>query len=249
MSQRGNILFLILLAVVLFAALAYAVTGSLRGGGKDASSEKTSTAAAEITQKGTLVEQAVNRMMLINNCTDTQITFDSSERNYWAPNSPASKKCHVFDPAGGGLNVPSFSESYYDPVRAGSTLWGAYVFVANPVHNVGTNCSPQYEVCAELMMIVPFLKKDVCLALNKMHGVNGIPQITGNMQMNKFSTYQNETSGGGINSGKMISGTDLTGRYSMCFEGKDNIYGTSGGYSGTDSAVGTYHYYHVLLAR
>jgi hypothetical protein len=249
MSQRGNILFLILLAVVLFAALAYAVTSSLRGGGQSASPEKAQAAAAAIVQTGSMVEQGVARMMLINNCKDTQVTFASTVVGYYAPNSPADRRCHVFDPAGGGLTIPSMDKSYYDPARSGASLWGGYVFVANPVEDIGLNCGSPYEACAELMMIVPFLRKDVCQAINAMQGITTIPQVTGTMQMNKFSTYQNETSAGSVNTGKWMGGPVMKGRHGLCVEGKDDIYGTLGNYSGSNSAVGTYHYYHVLIAR
>jgi len=65
---RGNILFLILLAVVLFAALSYAVTSSMRGGGRDASSENLQAGAAAISQYVALLRIEVQRLMLMNDC-------------------------------------------------------------------------------------------------------------------------------------------------------------------------------------
>lgn len=63
-SQRGNILFLILLAVILFAALSYAVTSSMRGGGNNAAKESAQTEASHILNYFTQIDTAVQRMMM-----------------------------------------------------------------------------------------------------------------------------------------------------------------------------------------
>ena len=62
--QSGNILFLILLAIILFVALSYAVNSGMRGGGKDAGNEKNSLSYSGILQSASLMENSLNRMML-----------------------------------------------------------------------------------------------------------------------------------------------------------------------------------------
>ncbi|GBH32909.1 hypothetical protein, partial [Sphingobium xenophagum] len=60
-SQRGNVLFLILLGVALFAALNYAVTSSMRGEGKSGSSESYELAVTQILQWATTLQHTVAR--------------------------------------------------------------------------------------------------------------------------------------------------------------------------------------------
>ncbi len=123
MQQRGNILFLILLAIILFVALSYAVNSGMRGNGKSAGSENAATAAAELQQWSTLLAQTVNRLMLVNNCKDTELSFlyDSDgdgtvETNgqdlYYNPAAPADKRCNVFDRAGGAMAMLDINRFY-----------------------------------------------------------------------------------------------------------------------------------------
>mgnify|MGYP000320069625 CR=1 FL=1 len=108
-TQRGNILFLILLAVVLFAALSYAVTQSTRGGGSDASSEKAQAQASEILNYFAQMDAAVQRMMLTGGVKDYELNFyqqTSHKFIYGASDNTncTEARCRVFDPAGGGVS-------------------------------------------------------------------------------------------------------------------------------------------------
>lgn len=66
-AERGNILFLLLLAVVLFAALSYAVTQSMRGGGNDASKEKVELEYARVNNLLVELTTTLQRMRM-NGC-------------------------------------------------------------------------------------------------------------------------------------------------------------------------------------
>lgn len=107
--QRGNILFLILLAVVLFAALSYAVTQSLRGGGNDASNEKNSVQTSDLLNYFAQLDTAVQRMMLSDNVKDYELNFFYQTASNFVmggqdnSNCTASR-CRVFDPAGGAVS-------------------------------------------------------------------------------------------------------------------------------------------------
>lgn len=97
-TQKGNVLFLILIAVALFAALSYAVTQSTRGGG-DTGSEKQALVASQILQFFSDVNVAVIRMR-IRGVDTSLITFDPLDTTVNG----------VFSPSGGGvsyLNVPN----------------------------------------------------------------------------------------------------------------------------------------------
>lgn len=73
LNQKGNVLFLILIAVALFAALSYAVTQSSRGGGS-VDNETNEITAGQILQYGTIVRFGVQRIK-ISGVDDADIEF------------------------------------------------------------------------------------------------------------------------------------------------------------------------------
>jgi hypothetical protein len=116
-SQSGNALFLILIAVALFAALSYAVTVSGRGGGT-VSKETAQLEAAAISSYLGEIRNAVTRLRLTGGCTDAQINFEGSGytdgptgpyggtvmiANNSNPSSPTNDSCDVFHKNGGGV--------------------------------------------------------------------------------------------------------------------------------------------------
>ena len=63
-GERGNVLFLILIAVALFAALSYAVTQSTRSGSGDASGETNLISSAQLTQYPAGIRTSIVRMII-----------------------------------------------------------------------------------------------------------------------------------------------------------------------------------------
>jgi hypothetical protein len=115
MSERGNALFLILIAVALFAALSYAITQSGRGGG-NISAQTALIAAGQVTEAPADIRAAVSRMVLSGVAANT-ITF-----------SGADASTNVFGQSlgGGAVNVP--------PPNAACVLndcsgWGFWYYV------------------------------------------------------------------------------------------------------------------------
>ena len=99
-SERGNALFLILIAVALFAALSYAVTQSGRGGGT-VDKETAMITAGQITQYPAGLRTAITRMIITGTPT-TSVDFDIT-----IAGADLTDSTKVFGPAGGAaVNEP-----------------------------------------------------------------------------------------------------------------------------------------------
>ena len=152
-SQRGNALFLILIAVALFAALSYAVTQSGRGGGT-VDKENAMIAAGQITQYPAGLRTAVTRMILTGTAATT-IKLDTTAT------------VGVFAPDGGG----AVSET--PPSGIGNAAAWSYSSVSGAtgfyVKDVGTNTDGTgFEALASLYDVsVP-----VCAQINKGLGLS-----------------------------------------------------------------------------
>lgn len=122
--------------MALFAALSYAVTQSGRGGG-GIDRETAALAAAQIVQRGSLIESVIDRMRIAGGCSNESISFerspfDGSDAAYVNPNAPADLSCHVFANNGGGIseididNIPGLTsaasmEEFYGGVNVSGT--------------------------------------------------------------------------------------------------------------------------------
>lgn len=95
-KNSGNILFLILIAVSLFATLSYAITGSNRTTGNTIEKEKAKLSQAEIDSYTAALNQGKSRLTLINNCSNIDYTPPADQVS-------GDKTCHMFHPDGGGV--------------------------------------------------------------------------------------------------------------------------------------------------
>lgn len=110
-KEEGNALFLVLIAVALFAALSYAITSSGRGSGT-VDKETSMVAAGTVVQYPAGLRAAVNRMLITGTpsqgVTGIDVTNVSGGVN------------QLFDPAGGGASRQPPNTAAVD---AGLTSW------------------------------------------------------------------------------------------------------------------------------
>ena len=235
-AQSGNVLFLILLAVALFAALSYAVTSSTRSGGGDASKEKIQLQANELMNFGSTVKVAVDRLRA-SGCSVNQISFDGpvtgkirkaasdSSFAYVNGSAPGNGKCNVFDPRGAGVSFPNISPGVQVASKLVSTdhnKSNIYFFNGNnQVHDVGVTTN------SELMMFAPFLTKNLCDFINQKNGISG-------SYVTSLDTNDNHPWQGTYNTWGFITGS-FTGKFSGCIE--------------KGSSTGDYYFYQVLIPQ
>jgi len=106
--QNGNILFLILIAVALFAALSYAVTSSMRTSGDNGNKESADVQAAVILQYATLVETSIERLRVLNGLAWDQVDLYNFE-------SRLTNNSSAGPPVGHNPNCLPVGNRYWQP--------------------------------------------------------------------------------------------------------------------------------------
>ena len=175
-KENGNVIFIILIAVALFAALAYAVTSSTRSG-SGTSKETNTLIASTIINKAIALRTATQRMLTSGDCQIYQINFAYSGDTssfawmYWNPYSPTDKRCHIFDfSSSGGKVSPSerVSTDWLDPTKSTNIFYGYWV--APRPRAVSTLGTSSYE----LIYILPYIKKEICDSINSKLGIKSL---------------------------------------------------------------------------
>ncbi|MGZ9108948.1 MAG: hypothetical protein ACXW4B_09035 [Micavibrio sp.] len=240
-GESGNILFLILIAVVLFAALIFAVTMSERGG-EDVNQDNVRVAAAQIIQSGVDIETAILRLRVSKGLNESEISFETPLLPAYAHAGCTTDRCRVFMPDGGQISYPRPNPEWLNRAFAGEPHFGGWLYTGTAcIPGIGNgadatcNANPQH---LELLAVLPWITRDMCVEINEklsLSPANGDPpQLTGAGWAAGGTEFT-----GAFGSGETMidAGNLLFARPEGCFEG-----------SGTPPA-GSYHYYRAILAR
>ncbi|MDY0029329.1 MAG: hypothetical protein RBR86_05225 [Pseudobdellovibrionaceae bacterium] len=164
-GEAGNVLFLILIAVALFAALSYAVTQSTRSGGGDASSETNLVNSSQISQYPAGVKTAITRMIISNNVSADELLFDPPST--FSSLVAGTENEAVFHPTGGGAIYSEAPASVMNSVGPGTWHFNA----ENEVLNIGTDGSPSTD-SADIIAFLPDVKKAICDSIHSKLGLS-----------------------------------------------------------------------------
>ena len=159
-SEKGNVLFLILIAVALFAALSYVVTQSTRSGGGSTEREKNILSSAQMTQYPTALRTSIIRMVLAGVAIEN-VKFDAPGSAGFLAVPSVSKL--VFHPQGGGATyqqAPSELASNDSPLN-----WTYNAEVSIP--GIGMDGAGGNDVIAFL----PGVSSGVCRQVNEELGI------------------------------------------------------------------------------
>jgi len=229
-KQNGNVLFLILIAVALFAALSYAVTQSSRSGG-DAGRETNLINSAVLTQFPAAVRTSVLRLVIEGVAAERQL-FD-------APDSIAAndQRVSVFHPNGGG-SIYQFAPG--DLMEDGNP--GTWSFNMNfelvGLGSVGTGLTGN-----ELIAFLPNVTEAVCAKVNE---EAEIPLITGTVNVpvtadNLTAIQENQDSAFDIST---VDNTTLTATSTPTSALDGKAFGCF-----RNTATGEYVFYNALYER
>lgn len=162
-SQGGNVLFLILIAVALFAALSYVVTQSTRSGSGSTEREKNVLSSASMTQYPTALRTAIIRMVLAGISIE-DVKFDVPATTGPFMDSYAQM---VFHPQGGGATYQVASS---DLSQNGSSTPAWSYNAEFQVPGIGIDGTGGNDVIAFL----PGISVGVCRQVNEELGITDL---------------------------------------------------------------------------
>lgn len=236
-GERGNVLFLILIAVALFAALSYAVTQSTRSGAGDTASETNLISSAQLTQYPAGIRTSVVRMIIGGVAIDDLLFNDPSDFTAVINTDPLRRRA-VFHPQGGNA---TYQLAPRDVVTAqvGTNPLGTWFYNANvQIQNIGVTNAGQ-AAGNDLIAFLPNINTGICRRVNEEVGIgSAIPTDTDITAAHYGVTITNTASPSGdfpVADGPVLNGAggELVGQPFGCFiaDGGVNVY------------------YHVLVER
>jgi hypothetical protein len=196
-NNSGNVLFIILLGIALFAGLSAAVTQSGKSTGR-MSSEKDSIKASEIIDYATSIQGAVRQIMISNSCADTEISFETPQLTSYEHSPVTRDQCKIYHSAGGKVSYRAPDISALDRAQSAQSGFGEWFLNGGlGVAHVGSS-----GLTKDLLLVLPYVSRDVCAKINDKVGVenqaNGTPPVKDNTPAGNFILKYTGSYGGGV---------------------------------------------------
>jgi len=235
-TQKGNVLFLILIAVALFAALSYAVTQSSRSGG-DSGRETNILNSAQLAQYPNQIRTAVLRM-IIDGRDITDVRFNApADFDDLGTNEEARG---VFHPEGGGA---VFQNAPADFMRSGGVNTdGEWTYNMDfEVPEIGVSATGAGG--NDLIAFLPGVTEAVCQRINAEAGISAnvsdAPPTTADLS----ATYDLNMVDDGT------TDYSITGNVTLTATPANSLDGHPFGCFENVADSNTFVYYHVLNER
>lgn len=218
--NAGSVLFLILIAVVLVAALSWAVSRGSQSSVGQISKEQAGFAAREIISYGNTLTDSVQKLKL-RGCNDSEIHFGN---DIWSeaggalihPAGSGPDHCKIFAIGGGGAQAVTMEpHTAHDGVSTGTgTKRGHMTIYQARVEGIGSAGS------ADIFLHFPFVRQDVCVEINNLLGIKnpaGQPPVGELSGFIRFNGTFNDTH-------SLSVPESLQGRPSFCVDTGDDMY-------------------------
>lgn len=172
-TSRGNVLFIILIAVSLFAALSYVVSDSFRGNTNTITSEQARVDAGELLRSMQSIKEGYDYLWNQQGCSMDDISFQSLNGDigsvtFTDESDDGPTECEIFNPLGAGISFPTKLAEYQDTTAAG-TATGKFLFWfagnepagAYGVDSLGTTSNDH-------MVWLQAVRQQICVNVNKL---------------------------------------------------------------------------------
>ena len=196
-SEAGNVFFLILLGVVLFAAFTVAVTRSTQQGGS-ANPENDKLMATNIIKYGTTLKNAVDQLRA-QNISEADISFANSTVSGYGTVG-ANPSAEVFNFAGGGIVYEVPDAKWLDGISTAQTGYGEWRFTGtNLIAGFGSYVDASLSPASpkgHLVAILPYVKENICKEINRLlHGSATVQFTESTFDLTKFTGTYNDLDG------------------------------------------------------
>jgi hypothetical protein len=240
-DQSGNVLFYILIGVALLAALSYTVAQTNRGGAQSISKEKAGIVASEIIEYAQIVGNAVSQLRL-RGVRDSELSFENDAVTGYENVNCGNDSCKIYDLDGGGISYSAPKEDWLDSKFSEEPRYGELYFNASAM-----GISKGSDAKDDLIMFVPYLKKSICIAINKALSIHLDSDDTPSEKNGPFETSAKFNGFYNDVADFYVAGDNTNGQGELFSSYSAGCTKSSG--MGAAPAEGSYHFFKVLIAR
>ncbi len=226
-SQKGNVLFIILIAVALFGALSYGISQSGRGN-LGIKNETMLIATGRIDSYMAAMQSTVDRIKMSNNIRSYDIYFNNDIYKkvdntlvFSAMGSPTDPSAYLFHPQGGKLTPLTFENiSGSCGTCTGATKPGHLLLRWANIPGIGSSTP-------DLIAGIAYVTPEFCQHVNSKTGISTTPVIS-------YTTYIGSVTRGTPPTAFPALPSSLTGKKNFCI--------------GNTTTPPSYHYYALIDA-